>query len=662
MKSKSPLRQIIIQILASTLLMLILPGTSFAQNNGRTISTGYGPPSAENEWQKFTIPLTAATFDVDEATFTEVMSNVLELRISAEFSGGKDIAGIDDVSLGNRYSSDFNSGLQGWFVSGDGTMEWVSSGGVSGGFLQVSDWASGDWHFATTPPAWAGDWSNLIGDSLIFYVKTNYPEGAAVVEISSQATNRLILEANPLTVPVGGSSNVSVTPNPTTNQDVTVSLSSSNQDCITVPDSVTVSGSQSSGQFTASAAPGAEEGCTSTIVASSSGYRDGRLTLRVGDDGLQAGGQDDGQDNGQPDGPTGPTSLTFGVCGPSVGSPGGGGATSSFDWNSAAVQNCFERWIKEAESRLNAYDGDSYFNANKPWRFNQYGLLEGNLIRSAYAPDNFPQYNNNKYWWMWDFYTAESISEWSKESWRNAGVPALRPYVRQCMGESGASDSVPALGTGFGNSLPIPLFGSTEPALVNQMTLQAGQRRVEEGGLVYVPVWLINGSNVANMNFNLSYDSTVAVPEGEFIPGSLLGSALFEGNSGEFELIRVGFAQTTGLYGTGSITYIPFRAVGRAGDLTGLCLEVTTINTPDGTQLRIDRIQGAIQIVGPDGLVPGDCNNDGALNQYDAFCALQMSVNLRSERLVLDMDNSGDVTSRDATIILQQATRPLGNR
>lgn len=661
MKTKSILKRFLFFMLALILLTMTLPNVSFAQSNGATVTTTYGPPTSANTWEEFTIPLTAATFNVDDATFQQVMSNVQLLRISTEFSTQKDTGSVDNFSIGARFSSDFNSGLEGWSAAGDGTMEWIPSGGISGGHLQVTDWASGDWHFAVTPPDWSGDWSDLIGSSLVFYLKTDHPDYASKIEITSEGSNRLVLSADPLIVPLHGSSNVSVSSSPATTQDLLVSLTSSDTNCITVPSSVTIGGGQSSGQFIASAASGAQADCSSVITASASAYSDGRLTLRVGDG--------SGQVSGPAGGPVSTTGTTIGICGPSVGSPGGGGgaSTPSIDRIQAA-QGCFERWITEAMSRLNAYNGDEDFNANKPYSINKYGQLEGRYFHSAYEPDNFHQYNNSKYWWMWDHYTVESVSDWSREEWRAAEVPALRPYMRQCLGESGTVPlsagvvaGVPDLTATSVNSLPIPPFGSTEPASVSQMTLQAGQRRVEEGGLVYVPVWLIYGTNVANMNFNILYDGAVAVPEGDLIKGSLLDRALFESNIGQADLIHAGFAQTTGLYGTGSVAYIPFRAVGRAGDLTGLCLEITIINDPGGTVLAIDRIHGAIQIVGPDGLVPGDCNNDGELTPYDAFCALQMSVKLRPERLVLDLDGDNEVTSRDASIILQQATRPRGS-
>jgi len=187
------------------------------------------------------------------------------------------------------------------------------------------------------------------------------------------------------------------------------------------------------------------------------------------------------------------------------------------------------------------------------------------------------------------------------------------------------------------------------------MTIQAGQRKVLAGDFVYVPVWLIDGADVANINFTVGYNAGVAVPEGDLIKGSLLANALFSSNSGESGLIRAGFAQTSGINGTGTVAYMPFRAVGKAGDRTDLDVGVSTINNPGGTVLTIDRIDGAILIVGPDGVVPGDCDGDGSLTELDALCALQMSVKLIPERAALDMDTDSQVTSRDSVIILQRA-------
>lgn len=206
-----------------------------------------------------------------------------------------------------------------------------------------------------------------------------------------------------------------------------------------------------------------------------------------------------------------------------------------------------------------------------------------------------------------------------------------------------------------GTSLPAPPYGTPEPAPVSRMTIQVGQRRVVAGELVTIPVFLLRGADVANINFTITYQANVARPEGTIQRGNLIDNAIFSANPNESGLILAGFARTNGVSGTGTVAYVPFRAAGRAGDRTELHVEVTTINNPNGTVLAIDRIDGAIQIVGPDGLVPGDCDGDGVLNELDALCALQMSVRLIPTQMVLDLDIDRQVTSRDSVIILQRA-------
>lgn len=520
-------------------------------------------------------------------------------------------------------------------------------------------------------------------------------------------------------------------------------------------------------------------------------------------------------------------------------------------WDIPQGQQCFERWIVEAMSRLNAYNGDANFNARKPWSINKYGVLEGNPQygpRSVAAPDNFPQYNYNKYWWMWDHWVTDANGYWRDPEWNAAGIPALRPFVLKCVADAGGaqppggqppgggeppsdqgqqqgfppipsswgcmqsgivvnaidgdpenqlnwcdnrvpfgdersdkgrcftfryqvpsggvtsaflrmaikpqgdadtdniiaavgqpqkecgenarmpgcvylrgglagapdfldidligngcdskiqvakearqpltaqlqtgvlhvrlqddtilynaqlvlncapscpgSGQPPTTGSGPGTTLPLPPFGGTEPSPnASRTTLQAAQRRVVANDLVLVPVWLINGDRVANINFELTYTASVARPEGTIQKGNLLDNALFSVNPNIGGVIRAGFAQTSGISGTGTVMYVPFRAVGKVGDRTRLDLTVTTINNPDGTVVAIDRIPGEIVIVGAEDARLGDCDGDGRLSALDAECALDISVGLRSVIAVLDMDKSGNITSRDAVMILQR--------
>ena len=249
-----------------------------------TISASYGPPSAANTWQKFTIPLTAASFGTDATTFNNVLANVTMFRIRTEMHSGADVGSVDAVRIGSGYSSDFSSNNEGWSAAGDGTMGWVSTGGMSGGYIQISDWASGDWHWAVAPISWSGNWTSLSGSNIEFYFKTDQPSAAAVIEIhSGSVAKRIVLSANPVSIPANGTSTVTVTLSDVAPASgLTVSLSSSSSSCITVPANVTIPAGANNATFTASAV-GSSSGCNSVITASASGYGDSRITLTVSD-------------------------------------------------------------------------------------------------------------------------------------------------------------------------------------------------------------------------------------------------------------------------------------------------------------------------------------------------------------------------------------------
>lgn len=205
---------------------------------------------------------------------------------------------------------------------------------------------------------------------------------------------------------------------------------------------------------------------------------------------------------------------------------------------------------------------------------------------------------------------------------------------------------------------PVPTVSpptSLEPASVDRMTLQAGMRRVVSGSLVNVPVYLIKGADVANMDFTVSYDANVARPEGNLLKGYLIDNALFESNTGENGIIRAAFAQNTGVVsGTGPVAYLPFRATGTPGTKTALHLEVPAINDLTGTVLTIDRIDGSIEIISDENAQLWEACGFRELNLGVALCALQMSVQLIPKNTALDMNKDLQVNSRDAAIIVQR--------
>ncbi len=139
---------------------------------------------------------------------------------------------------------------------------------------------------------------------------------------------------------------------------------------------------------------------------------------------------------------------------------------------------------------------------------------------------------------------------------------------------------------------------SREPATVTAMTIQAGSRKARPDEVVTVPVWLLHAAGVASLNVSLSYDPKVVAVSGNVVKGNLLGSTMFEANAREAGLVRLGFAQSRDLSGTGTLAQISFKAV-------------------------------------------------------DAMNALKMSVGNLAVNMAADMDKDKQVTARDATLILQ---------
>lgn len=191
-----------------------------------------------------------------------------------------------------------------------------------------------------------------------------------------------------------------------------------------------------------------------------------------------------------------------------------------------------------------------------------------------------------------------------------------------------------------------------DPASVSSMTIQAGTRKARPDEVVTVPVWLLRGAGVASLNVNLRYDPNVVTVSGNVTKGNLLASTMFEANAREVGLVRLGFAQSRDLAGTGTIAQVPFKAVGKPGDKTRLRIEVTSIASAAGAKPKVEVIDGDVVIVGENGVLPGDTDGSGTIAAVDAMNALKMSVGNLAVNLAADMDKDGQVTARDATLIL----------
>ena len=153
------------------------------------------------------------------------------------------------------------------------------------------------------------------------------------------------------------------------------------------------------------------------------------------------------------------------------------------------------------------------------------------------------------------------------------------------------------------------------------------------------------------MNFTLTYNPSIA----EVVRvdrGGLMSGVLFQSNPDMPGTIQFGFASTAGVNNTGSIAVVEFRAVGPVGSSTTLSLSISQADNVSGAPIGVGSRSGLLSI---EHLANGDGNGDGKITELDAFMALQMSVGLRPEDLVLDVDGDGRVTSADARILLRQA-------
>lgn len=242
----------------------------------------YGPPVEADEWEHYIIPLTAETFGVADTTFDAVLAGVSSIWFRTEMHSGPDTAGIDVVSIGTTYLSNFNGSSENWSSGGDGTMQWFPGGGYEGGFLQISDWASGVWSYLIAPASWSGDWSSLKGQNIEFWYKTDRPSYKGEVEIRTGQIDRLVINTpffNSILPDDSVLIELEILPAPT--EDIIVSFTTSNPACITVPAPITVPAGSSITTVYFHAADGAEVGCESVIEATCNGYITSRIAMNV---------------------------------------------------------------------------------------------------------------------------------------------------------------------------------------------------------------------------------------------------------------------------------------------------------------------------------------------------------------------------------------------
>lgn len=169
----------------------------------------WSTPLVRNQWTRVTLPLEAASFGVDQATFEETMAHVSQMWIRGEFNSGLDVSSFDNIvvatgpenptSRAAGLAENFDAGPAGWFVYDNASAGWVATGGLSGGAFTSTDTGVG-LATACSPDSWSGDWSGLPAlrlvirpDSVVGTTTTAIAENAPVLRI--HGFNNTVLSA-----------------------------------------------------------------------------------------------------------------------------------------------------------------------------------------------------------------------------------------------------------------------------------------------------------------------------------------------------------------------------------------------------------------------------------------------------------------------------------
>jgi len=133
-------------------------------------------------------------------------------------------------------------------------------------------------------------------------------------------------------------------------------------------------------------------------------------------------------------------------------------------WEHPAGPACFELWFQTSVTRLNAHNGSAAFNNAKPYTVTPWGLIVARHQAQDRAPDNWGEFGDNKYWWLWAHLTKNP--GWGSNSdWSAAGVPMPRPFILDCIakGGPGATKVSPAGGGAGAATAPVPTAPTAVP-------------------------------------------------------------------------------------------------------------------------------------------------------------------------------------------------------
>ena len=103
---------------------------------------------------------------------------------------------------------------------------------------------------------------------------------------------------------------------------------------------------------------------------------------------------------------------------------------------------------------------------------------------------------------------------------------------------------------------------------------------------VEIPIRMCNAKKLASMDLDWSYNTSV-LKIINVTKGSLNEKALFDWNEVSAGKLKIAFASSKGVTGSGSIAVMKFVVIGNPGDKSTLTGTVTTASKTDGTAISV---------------------------------------------------------------------------
>ena len=176
-------------------------------------------------------------------------------------------------------------------------------------------------------------------------------------------------------------------------------------------------------------------------------------------------------------------------------------------------------------------------------------------------------------------------------------------------------------------------------------------RVMEKGKEVRIPVIMCNAKDLANMDLSLNYN-IAAMKFKSAEKGALNAKSLFESNEKPAGTIKISFAASQGVTGSGSIAILIYDVIGSSGQSTQITGSVNSASTSSGSPVSVSVNPGTFTVGSG---VTGDCDGDGLVSSRDALAALQMAVEKIKIDMCYDVNSDGKVNSADARDILRRA-------